>query len=333
MKNVRFYDRQRLMSFTVTREGETKAGEKFLTVKENSLDAIAKSPAKFVLLGIPEDIGIRANHGIPGASKMWEKSIQKICNVQHNEFFDAESILVLGEMNLDDLMEQSKNASVEKLRELTSEIDDRVAPVIEAIVKAGKEAIVIGGGHNNSYPLLKGASKAMGRPMICINIDPHCDLRKLEGRHSGNGFSYALSEKYLEHYFVIGLHQNYNSQYLLDQFHANANLHYFSFEDWLKGEIIWEECFEHIFEATGGKAFGFEFDLDSISGFPTSAATPSGFNENDARIMINHVALNFKLKYFHIAEGAPDMLPGKADLSAKMIAYMVTDYVKARTEN
>jgi formiminoglutamase len=333
MKNVRIYDSQRLLSLTAIREGETKAGEKFAVLSGNELSSLSKSPAKFVLFGIPEDIGIRANLGIPGSSKMWEKAIQKICNVQHNEFFNAESVLVLGEVELDDLMEKSKNATIQELRQITSEIDNRVAPIIEAIVKAGKEAIVIGGGHNNSYPLLKGASKALGRTMNCINIDPHSDLRKMEGRHSGNGFSYALSEKYLEHYFVIGLHQNYNSQYLLDLFRENANLHYFSFEDWLKGEIIWEDCFEHIFEATGGKAFGFEFDLDSIAGFPTSAATPSGFNENDARIMINHVALNFKLIYFHITEGAPDLLPGKEDLSAKMIAYMVTDYVKARTAN
>lgn len=331
MNLVNIYDRNKLLSLTSLREGETKAGEKMEVLSGNDISFIAKSSARFVLLGIPEDIGIRANLGITGASKMWEKAIQKICNVQHNEFFDASSVLVLGEVELTDLMEQSQNASLEKLRELTSEIDNRVAPIIEQIIKSGKEAIVIGGGHNNSFPLLKGASKGLGRPMNCINIDPHCDLRKLEGRHSGNGFSYALKENYLDQYFVMGLHQNYNSQYLLDQFSQNKNLHYYSFENWLKGEIIWEECFEEIFEATGGKAFGFEFDLDSIIGFPSSAATPSGFTENDARIMVNHVALNFKTKYFHLAEGSPESIPGKADLSAKLIAYLVTDYVKART--
>lgn len=331
MSRVKIYDRKKLESLTSIREGETKAGQKMQVLEGNDLSLLNKSSARFVLLGIPEDIGIRANLGFPGADLMWDKAIQKICNVQHNEFFPADSVLVLGEIDLLDLMEQAKNAPIEKLRELTAEIDSRVAPIIEQIVKSGKEAIVIGGGHNNSYPLLKGASKGLGRPMNCINVDPHSDLRKLEGRHSGNGFSYALQEKYLDQYFVMGLHENYNSQYLLDQFKENKNLHFYSFENWLKGEIIWEECFEEIFEATGGKAFGLEFDLDSIIGFPTSAATPSGFNENDARIMINHIALNFKLKYFHIAEGAPELLPGKADLSAKMIAYMVTDYIKART--
>ncbi len=320
-----------LLSITSLRDGETKAGQKFQTLSGNDLSFIAKSSAHFVVFGIPEDIGVRANFGLAGTSKMWEMALKKLCNVQHNDYFDAANVLVLGEIDLADLMKQAENASVEKLRELTSEIDERVVPIIEGIVKAGKEAIVIGGGHNNSYPLLKGSSTALGKPMNCINIDPHADLRKMEGRHSGNGFSYALKNGFLDGYFVLGLHQNYNSQYLIDQFKNNEKLHYYSFEDWLKGDIIWEECFEDIFEKSGGKNFGFEFDLDSINHFPSSAITPSGFSENDARIMINHVASNFKLKYFHIAEGAPDLLPGKADLAAKMVAYMITDYVKART--
>jgi formiminoglutamase len=179
--------------------------------------------------------------------------------------------------------------------------------------------------------MLKGASKAINKSINCINIDPHADLRKPEGRHSGNGFSYALKEKYLDHYFVLGLHENYNSQFILDQFKSSKKLNFYSFEEWLKGNIIWEECFEEIFNQAGSKPFGLEFDLDSIADFPTSAATPSGFSANDARIMINHLASNFDLKYFHLAEGSPELLPGKADLAAKLVAYMITDYVKSRT--
>lgn len=331
MIGFNFYNKESLLNITAVRDGETKAGEKFQTVKEKSLESIAGSAAKFVLFGIPEDIGVRANLGIPGASEMWYPALKKLCNMQHNEFFNAENVLVLGEVDTSALMKESQQASTEKLRELTAKIDELVIPVMEAITKAGKEAIVIGGGHNNSYPLLKGCSMALKKPVNCINIDPHSDLRKTEGRHSGNGFTYALQENCLDHYIVLGLHENYNSQFLLDQFKNNEKLQFYSFENWLKGEIIWEECFEEIYEKAGSKAFGLELDLDSIAGFPSSAATPSGFSENDARIMINHVAMNFKVKYFHIAEGAPDLLHGKADLAAKMVAYMISDYVKART--
>jgi arginase family enzyme len=36
-----------------------------------------------------------------------------------------------------------------------------------------------------------------------INFDAHSDFRILEGRHSGNGFSYAYEEGFLKKYFVL----------------------------------------------------------------------------------------------------------------------------------
>jgi formiminoglutamase len=44
-----------------------------------------------------------------------------------------------------------------------------------------------------------------------INFDAHSD-RILEGRHSGNGFSYAYEEGFLKKYFIFGLHENYTSK-------------------------------------------------------------------------------------------------------------------------
>ncbi len=332
MESLLIYTREDLVELTNVRTGEQKAGEVMDVLPSDDIKLLEQSAAKFVLLGIPEDIGVRANLGQPGASKMWIHALKKLCNIQNNDFFDASKLLVLGEINTSDLMEKAENASLEELRNITAELDERVAPVIEKIVKAGKTPVVIGGGHNNSFPLLKGSSKALGKPIHCINIDPHADLRILEGRHSGNGFSYALKENYLDHYFVFGLHENYNSQYILDQFKKNNQLSYYSFEDWLKGNIIWEECFEAIYEFTGKKPFGFELDLDAIQHFPSSAATPTGFSENDIRIMIYHIAQHFNTKYFHITEGAPESFHDKTDLAAKLVAYFITDYIKAKTD-
>lgn len=332
MSLITIYNQKTLLDLTFIRNGEVKAGEVFETLLSEDVHSLTKAKAKYVVLGIPEDIGIRANHGQSGAAKMWKLTLKKLCNIQHNDFFDASQVLILGEIVTDDLMSKAENTSIEELRELTSQLDNRVSEIIEIIVKAGKTPIVIGGGHNNSYAMLKGTSKAMGKPIHCINIDPHADLRKAEGRHSGNGFTYALNENYLDHYFVFGLHENYNSQFILDQFKEKENLNYFSLEEWLKGNIIWEECFESIFEFTGKKPFGFELDLDSISNFPSSAATPTGFSENDIRIMIYHIANHFNTKYFHIAEGAPDLMPEKIELAPKLVAYFITDYIKAKAD-
>jgi len=65
---------------------------------------------------------------------------------------------------------------------------------------------------NNAYPILKGTAGALGasKGINCVNCDPHADFRDLEGRHSGNGFSYAYADRFLSRYFIFGLHENYN---------------------------------------------------------------------------------------------------------------------------
>ena len=50
-----------------------------------------------------------------------------------------------------------------------------------------------------------------------LNLDPHADCREIDRRHSGNSFSYAMQEGWLANYAVLGLHQQYNSQSMLER--------------------------------------------------------------------------------------------------------------------
>ena len=71
-----------LAKITNHRSGEIKFGEKMVTIpKGTDLNSFIKTTeAKYVLLGIPEDIGIRANYGRPGAASAWESAIKSIAN-------------------------------------------------------------------------------------------------------------------------------------------------------------------------------------------------------------------------------------------------------------
>ena len=68
MKHLKVYTKQDILSLTKIRRFETKVGERLHTIKDISQleESIEKSPAKYVLLGIPEDIGVKANHGNGG---------------------------------------------------------------------------------------------------------------------------------------------------------------------------------------------------------------------------------------------------------------------------
>ena len=65
MDGLKLYNYRTIEKLVSEREGETRLGEKISFIE--NLEEISKSKAKFVLFGIPEDIGIRANHGKPGA--------------------------------------------------------------------------------------------------------------------------------------------------------------------------------------------------------------------------------------------------------------------------
>jgi formiminoglutamase len=326
-----------LNKITRKRKGETKIGELVSTLTNSiSLDfSLKENSSRFVLLGLPEDIGVRANFGRPGAYSAWNTALENFLNIQSNSFFSGESILVLGHVIFEDLYLESKDLNpknekeLNKLRELTSFVDERVYSIAKKISDSGKILIAVGGGHNNSYPLLKSFSGDGG--INCINIDPHSDFRPLEGRHSGNGFSYAKENGFLNNYFVLGLHENYNSSYILNRFKNEKDLDFVSYEQIsIRGEITLEEAIDKSITFSLGNKIGLEVDLDSIQNIPSSAKTSSGFLPYEVRKAIHKIASKKNCNYLHIAEGAPVLSHIKTDnKTGKLIAYLISDFIKA----
>ena len=202
------HDLARVTNF---RSGEVKFGEKMQTIPKgaDTVEFLQTSDAKFVLFGIPEDIGVRANFGRPGAASAWESTIKSIANIQHNRFSKGNQILVLGHLDAAEEMKEVENLDFNILEErkqlskVVEKIDKEVSHIIFTIVKAGKIPIIIGGGHNNAYGNIKGTALAKGKAINAINFDAHSDFRILEGRHSGNGFSYAYEEGFLKKIFCL----------------------------------------------------------------------------------------------------------------------------------
>jgi len=337
-----FITPQQLSSIVRIRSYETKLGEKVQTIVPQKTFAeleitLQNCTAKFVLIGIPEDIGVRANYGRSGAYSAWLPALDNLLNIQSNSFFAGDELLVLGNIIFDDLNEEAAkyNSKVEDdifhLRQITAEVDMRVTQIINAIAKSGKTIIVVGGGHNNAYPIIKGFSSALNTTLNIVNIDPHSDFRPLEGRHSGNGFSYAHAEKLIKNYTVIGLHESYNSKKIIDDFNANSNLQYYTYEDlFLRETISIEQIIESCIMQNANSLNGLEIDLDAIQNIPSSAKTSSGFLPIDVRKFIYKYASKVQPKYLHIAEGAPVLSHIKTDnKTGKLIAYLIADFIKA----
>ncbi|MCC6837591.1 MAG: arginase family protein, partial [Bacteroidia bacterium] len=238
----------------------------------------------------------------------------------------------------DDLMQTSEKAGVEKLRSLVEEVDQRVVNVIQTIVASGKIPVVIGGGHNNSYGNIKGAAlglQASGKikqaKINCINSDAHTDFRSLEGRHSGNGFSYAYNEGFLKNYAIVGLHENYNAQAVLNELKKHIHtVNYTFFEDiFVHEDIGFKQAVMQAITFTDDTYCGIELDMDTVQNIPSSAKTSSGISANQARQYISWCAKNTNPAYLHIAEAAPVLSHIKTDnKTGKLIAYLVSDFIK-----
>ncbi len=346
MKNIFFMEKlipfsiNDLAKITNHRSGEIKFGEKILVVPKDTdpIDFIKKSEAKFVLFGIPEDIGVRANYGRPGAASAWKSALQSIANIQHNRFSKGNQIIILGHLDVMPEMKEVENLNFNdiddrsKLSQLVEKIDKEVSHIICKIIQSGKIPIVIGGGHNNSYGNIKGAALAKGKAINAVNFDAHSDFRILEGRHSGNGFSYAFEEGFLKKYFIFGLHENYTSKSVLDIIKKiEDRVRYNTYDSVnIRKEKVFSEEMVTALDFIKNDPFGIEIDLDAIPNIASSAMTLSGFSIEELRQFVSFFAKNKNAAYLHICEGAPDLGEDKNNhLIGKLIGYLVTDFMKS----
>lgn len=332
-----------LAKVTNFRSGEVKFGEKMQTIPKDADIALflKESDAKFVLFGVPEDIGVRANHGRPGAASAWESAIKSIANIQHNRFNKGSQILILGHLDVSEEMKAVENLDfnqIDERKELSKwveKIDKEVSHIIFTIVKSGKIPIIIGGGHNNAYGNIKGTALAKGKAINAINFDAHSDFRILEGRHSGNGFSYAFEEGFLKKYFVFGLHESYTSKSVLHEIKKIEDRVRINTYDEIniRKQKDFRQEMEKAYAFIKNDCYGVEIDLDSIPNIPSSAMTLSGFSVEELRQFIHFFSQNENAAYLHICEGAPDLGDEKnSHLVGKLIGYLVTDFIKAKNE-
>jgi formiminoglutamase len=345
LTHFKTYSKGDVLSLVKLRRFETKLGERVQVLADSATitDSIKNLNAKYVVIGIPEDIGVQANYGIGGTSTVWIPFLQAFLNIQSNDFFEGSEVAVIGHFDFGDIQflidknAYSEEEKIEAYRHAVNTIDEEVEGLIKLITANGKIPIVIGGGHNNAYPLLKGAAKGLHQsqqlalPQInCINLDAHTDYRPAEGRHSGNGFRYAEDDNFLQKYCVVGIHENYLPQNVWMDIVNNPFMDVITYEDiFIHEKRNFRQAVSHAIEFTDDTYTGVELDLDCIQNVLSSASSPAGVNPLHARQYVNLCAAHVKAAYLHICEGAIRLASGKTDeMTGKLIAYLVSDFVK-----
>ena len=276
---------------------------------------------KYAIIGIEESIGPLANHGIGGAERGFQSFLKRFLNLQSNRFISGNEIYLHGIITCDTPFETDLQA-----RKIVAELDNSVEEHISAILNKGLIPIVIGGGHNNAFPLMKAVSSHAQKPIDVVNLDPHADCRPLEGRHSGNSFSYAKQNGILAKYSVIGLHKAYNSASTLD-FLADNNCFHTFFDDYIQNPDQFVKDVQHVkINSDSNTPFGIELDMDCMRLMPSSAFTPSGFSVEQARYFIQSISSHSSCSYLHLPEAAPTN-EGEEKITGKALAYLVWDFI------
>lgn len=349
MNHFKFYSKEDILSLTKMRRFETKIGERLQYLKFDGewSEVLQQATAKYVILGIPEDIGVLANYGTGGTTTAWLSFLSTFLNVKSNDFLTGEHIMLLGHFDFGDLKflidsnAYNPDELIEAYRHAVNIIDEEVEHMLKVIASCNKIPIIIGGGHNNAYPIIKGVSKGLAKTgkialaqINCVNLDAHADYSPTEGRHSGNAFRYAEEDGYLGKYSLIGVHENNISQSVLMDLHNNPFINYITYEEiFIHERKNFIQAVAHATGFTEDSYTGIELDLDVIENVLSSSVTPTGITALHARQFINFAATDVKAAYLHICEGATQLTDGrKEESTGKLISYLVSDFVKANLQ-
>jgi formiminoglutamase len=345
LTHFKSYTKQDVLSLVKIRRFETKLGERIQVLNDPTtiVDSLKSLTARYVIIGIPEDIGIQANFGTSGASTAWISFLQSFLNIQSNDFFEGSEVAVIGHFDFGDIQfvidknAHTEEEKIEAYRHAVNAIDDEVEGLVKQITAYNKIPIVIGGGHNNAYPIIKGSAKGLLQAqkinlaqINCINLDAHTDYRPQEGRHSGNAFRYAEEDNFLQKYCIVGIHENYLPQNVWVDIVNNPFIDCITYEDiFIHEKRSFRQAVSHAIEFTEDNYAGIELDLDSVENVLSSACSPSGVSILNARQYINLCAAHVKAAYLHICEGATRLNNGKTDDSTgKLVSYLVSDFIK-----
>jgi len=270
------------------------------------IDEALKS-SQIALVGVPEDRGIKANGGKQGAAlgpKAIRRSFYRLTPGFGLDVSDL-SMVDLGDVPTgDDLAGTHKN----------------LTETVKKIVSAGVFPVVLGGGHDLTYPgllgLVEGSSLREGQLGV-INVDSHLDVRDMShGITSGTPFRRALEElpdrALLGRSFVeFGIQEQYNSP------------HYYR---WVKDKgatvltlsSVGTRPMEYFLEASrvacdGTRAVALSIDIDSVRSHEApgaSASNPRGFKAPELEKVAYLAGRTDRIKYLDIMEMSPPLDEG-----------------------
>lgn len=270
--------------------------------------------AKFVIVGSPQDEGVRRNKGRIGARKAPTEIRRAFYKLPVPDTIAEGDVLDLGDTLVQGTLEQ---------------IHERHFQVVEQLLRDEKIVVVLGGGNDIAYPDCK-AMQAVFSDVMAFNLDAHFDARADEPRNSGTPYRQLLEEGALapDRLFEIGSQPFANST-IYQRYLTEKGVAIYPLEAMRRYGI--DRRFEEIIRRNAApRAIFWGIDMDSVraSDAPgVSAPSPIGFTAEEICLVASIAGKRKRSKLLEITEVNPDYdIDGRtAKLAALIVAYFIRE--------
>lgn len=253
--------------------------------------------AEIVILGCPQDEGVRRNQGREGAALAPSAIREQFYKL--TTFNIRKKIFDLGDIKI--------GASLE-------ETHDRHTSVVKQILEDRKRLIVLGGGNDISYADGVAMSEVFGNDnWLAINIDSHLDVRIADQRNSGTPYRQLLEGEYLtpNHFFEVGYQTHFCSP-VYYEYIRKLGVQRISLEllrsrsesDMELKELIKQKFIRH--SSAMNVFFGFDLDVVRSADAPgVSAPSPLGLRAGEFIQLVKYAASLANTKMIEFSEVNP----------------------------
>jgi formiminoglutamase len=253
--------------------------------------------SEVVILGCPQDEGVRRNNGRAGAETAPAAIREQFYKL--TPFNIKKKIFDLGDVVIGSTLEETHQTH---------------CAVVTQVLNDGKRVIVLGGGNDISYP--DGCAMAeVFRPewWIGINIDSHLDVRVAEQRNSGTPYRQLLEGGRLlpQYFYEVGYQTHFCSPVYYDYI-RNLGVNRISLEllrsraeaDLELKESIKQKFIGH--SSSLNTFFGFDLDAVRSADAPgTSAPSPLGLRAGEFIQLVKYAASLANTKIIEFSEVNP----------------------------
>jgi formiminoglutamase len=234
------------------------------------------------LLGLPDDTGVRLNHGRPGAARgpvAFRTALAR---------FGARVPAIAGELpRVFDAGDVRPGRSLD-------ETHARVTAATSALLDAGLFPIAIGGGHDLTFPFVRAVAAKFPK-LAGLYFDAHLDVRDMPG--SGMAFRRLIEDCGVAALHLVGFRPLVNSRDHLAWFMANG------------GKLHPSEL---LIKLPRAKKLFVSFDLDVLDAAHApgvSAPNPAGLTVRDATAWVQACGADPCVRCFDLMELNPAFDP------------------------